>query len=426
MRSGFLAPILWVLPLLTLSRSQTVEAPQLIQDVRVFDGEHVHEHRNVLIENGKITRISDASLKVRGAKIVDGRGRTLLPGLFDAHVHMPNNVEDAARQALELGVTTQLDMFTSEDRLKRIKKMEAEDTPDLADVRSAGVGATVPGGHPTQMGGPPIPMLTKPEEAQAFVDARIAEGSDYIKIIHDDGSTWPWPHKPVPMLDNAIMRALVEASHKRGKLAVVHVLSEPQARDAVEAGADGLAHIFEGEPSSPDFGQLAASHHIFVIATLSTIYGDCGKSEGPSLLADPYIAPFILPAWRHGMEIPKIDPSQNHICNSSDDAIHQLLASHVPILVGTDAPVPGTTYGASVHGEMMLLVRDGLTPIQALAAATSVPAQMFHLNDRGLIREGLRADLVLVQGDPTENILATRRIVQVWKKGVLVQRKQSE
>ena len=426
MRSGFLAPILWVLPLLTLSRSQTVEAPQLIQDVRVFDGEHVHEHRNVLIENGKITRISDASLKVRGAKIVDGRGRTLLPGLFDAHVHMPNNMEDAARQALELGVTTQLDMFTSEDRLKRIKKMEAEDTPDLADVRSAGVGATVPGGHPTQMGGPPIPTLAKPEEAQAFVDARIAEGSDYIKIIHDDGSTWPWPHKPVPMLDNATMRAVIEAAHKRGKLAVVHVLSEPQARDAVEAGADGLAHIFEGEPSSPDFGQLAASHHIFVIATLSTIYGDCGKSEGPTLLADPYIGPFILPAWRHGMEIPKIDPSQNHICNISDDAIHQLLASHVPILVGTDAPVPGTTYGASVHGEMMLLVRDGLTPIQALAAATSVPAQMFHLNDRGLIREGLRADLVLVQGDPTENILATRRIVQVWKKGVPVQRKQSE
>src|SRR5580698_3788211 len=106
------------------------------------------------------------------AKIVDGRGRTLLPGLLDAHVHMPNNMEDAARQVLELGVTTQLDMFTSEDGLKRIKKMEAEDTPDLADVRTAGVGATVPGGHPTQMGGPPIPTLTKPEEAQAFVDAR--------------------------------------------------------------------------------------------------------------------------------------------------------------------------------------------------------------------------------------------------------------
>ena len=426
MRVAFVALILSVLLLSTGSQSQTIGSPQLIQDVRVFDGERVWEHRSVLIENGKISRISDASLKVPGAGIVDGHGKTLLPGLLDAHVHMPDKMEDAARQALELGVTTQLDMFNGGDRLKRIRQMEAEDRPDLADVRTAGVGATVPGGHPTQMGGGPIPTLTKPEEAQAFVDARIAEGSDYIKIIHDDGSTWPWTHKPVPMLDNATMRAVVEAAHKRGKLAVVHVLSEPQARDAIEAGADGLAHIFEGEPSSPDFGQFAASHHVFVIATLSTIYGDCGKSEGPNLLADPYIGPFMQKAWRQGMEIPKADPSTNHLCSSTDDAIHQLIASHVPILVGTDAPVPGTTYGASVHGEMMLLVRDGLSPIQALAAATSVPARIFHLDDRGSIREGFRADLLLVQGDPTTNILATRQIVEVWKKGVPVQRKKSE
>jgi imidazolonepropionase-like amidohydrolase len=426
MRSAFVALILSVLFLPPFSHSQTTERPQLIQDVRLFDGERCFEHRSVLIQNGKISRIDDTSMKVRGAEIADGRGKTLLPGLFDAHVHMPNKMEDAARQALELGVTTQLDMFNAGDRLKKIKQMEAEDRPDLADIRTAGVGATVPGGHPTQMGGDSIPTLTKPEEAQAFVDARIAEGSDYIKVIHDDGSTWPRPHKPVPMLDNATMRAVVEAAHKRRKLVVVHVLSEPQARDDIEAGADRLAHIFEGEPSSPDFGQLAASHHVFVIPTLSAIYGDCGKSEGPNLLADPYIGPFIDEAWRHGMEIPKADPSKNNLCNSTDSAIHQLVASHVPLLVGTDAPVPGTTYGASLHGEMMLLVRDGLTPVQALAAATSVPARIFHFNDRGSIREGLRADLVLVQGDPTTDIHATRQVVAVWKKGVLVQRKKDE
>jgi imidazolonepropionase-like amidohydrolase len=338
---------------------------------------------------------------------------------------MPNKMEDAARQALGFGVTTQLDMFNSGDRLKKIKQMEAEDRPDLADVRTAGVGATVPGGHPTQMGGGPIPTLTKPEEAEAWVDARIAEGSDYIKIIHDDASTWNfWTKGPIPMLDNATMRAVVEAAHKRGKLTVVHVLSELQARDAIEAGANGLAHIFDGEPSSPDFGQFAASHHVFVIPTLSTIYGDCGKSEGPNLLADPFIGPFIHEAWRRGLEIPKTDPSKNQFCRSTDDAIHQLVTAHVPILVGTDSPIPGTTYGAAVHSELKLLVADGLTPVQALAGATSIPARIFHLSDRGRIREGLRADLVLVQGDPTTNILATRQIVAVWKKGVPVDRKK--
>jgi imidazolonepropionase-like amidohydrolase len=75
-----------------------------------------------------------------------------------------------------------------------------------------------------------------------------------------------------------------------------------------------------------------------------------------------------------------------------------------------------------MHGELALLVRDGLTPVQALAAATSVPARSFHLDDRGWIRPGMRADLVLVEGDPTTDIFATRNIVAVWKRGVRVRR----
>jgi hypothetical protein len=190
MRTALAALILSVLRPLAFLQSQTIERPHLIQDVQVFDGERVLEHGSVLTENGKIARISDASLKVSGASTVDGHGKTLLPGFFDAHVHIPDKMEDAARQALELGVTTQLDMFNCGDRLKRIEQMEEEDRPDLGDVRTAGVGATVPGGHPTQMGGGPIPTLSMPEEAQAFVDARIAEGSDY-QIPDDEGNIIP-------------------------------------------------------------------------------------------------------------------------------------------------------------------------------------------------------------------------------------------
>jgi imidazolonepropionase-like amidohydrolase len=122
------------------------------------------------------------------------------------------------------------------------------------------------------------------------------------------------------------------------------------------------------------------------------------------------------------MEMAKPDATKNHFCNGTDQAIRLLVQAHVPLLVGTDAPVPGTTYGASVHGEMALLVRDGLTPLQALAAATSVPARCFHLEDRGWIRPGMRADMVLVEGDPTSDIVATRNIFAVWKRGVRVQR----
>jgi imidazolonepropionase-like amidohydrolase len=82
------------------------------------------------------------------------------------------------------------------------------------------------------------------------------------------------------------------------------------------------------------------------------------------------------------------------------------------------------TYGASIHGELDLFVRAGMKPIQALAAATARPARAFRLEDRGSIRSGLRADLVLVEGNPTVDILATRNIVAVWKRGRQVRREE--
>jgi imidazolonepropionase-like amidohydrolase len=404
------------------SFSQNSSTRQLIRDVRVFDGERVVEHRSVLIENGKIAQVGDATMKAPGAEVIEGQGRTLMPGLIDSHVHITDAAEDNARQALRFGVTTQLDMFSGGERMKKIKKLEAEDRPDLADARTAGPGATVPGGHPTQMGGPPTPTLSSPSEAQAFVDARVAEGSDYIKIIHDDGSNWTWTDKRVPMLDNATMKAVIDAAHKRGKLAVAHALSEQQARDAIAAGADGLAHLFSGDTVGSDFGQFAASHHVFVIPTLSAVYWDCGQSGGSVLLADPKLAPYLDEQSKKMLAIPKPDPSKNHLCKGTDDALRQLVQAHVPILAGTDAPIPGTAYGVALHGEMAMYVRAGLTPVQALTAATSAPAKAFRLNDRGFVRPGMRADMVLVDGDPTTNIEATRDIVAVWKKGVKVKR----
>jgi imidazolonepropionase-like amidohydrolase len=97
-------------------------------------------------------------------------------------------------------------------------------------------------------------------------------------------------------------------------------------------------------------------------------------------------------------------------------------AAGVTILAGTDGPLPPTEPGKSLHRELELLVEAGLTPLQALAAATSAPARAFGLPDRGRIAPGLRADLVLVDGDPTVDITATRRIVAVWKRGVALER----
>lgn len=116
-----------------------------------------------------------------------------------------------------------------------------------------------------------------------------------MKIIYDDLS---WLGKKVPMLDQRTLRGLVAAAHARGKLAVVHVLSEWQARDAIAAGADGLAHLFAGATVSPDFGTLAARHGVFVIPTLTGLYADCGRSIAPAVAADSWLRPYIRPMMR--------------------------------------------------------------------------------------------------------------------------------
>jgi imidazolonepropionase-like amidohydrolase len=128
----------------------------------------------------------------------------------------------------------------------------------------------------------------------------------------------------------------------------------------------------------------------------------------------------VKPAFRSFLE--NLDSSSSVSCAAAPQAVRQLAAAGVPMLVGTDVPAPGTMYGASVHKELEHLVDAGLTPAAALAAATSATAKAFRMTDRGWIKSGLRADLVLVEGDPTKQISDTRRIVAVWKKGVLASR----
>jgi imidazolonepropionase-like amidohydrolase len=395
----------------------------LIRDVRIFDGHRTSEHRSVLVRNGVIAAIGGPAMAAEGATVVPGAGRTLLPGIIDAHVHVSHGLpEKVLQQSARLGVTTVLDMFTNAATLKRIRELEALDSPDMADVRSSGVGATAPHGHPTEMDpNDPIPTLTEPGQAQAFVDARIAEGSDYIKIIYEDNSEFGGKAPPIPTLSPATIRAVVAAAHRRGKLAVVHVQTEAQARTAIEAGVDGLAHLFVGETASPDFGRFARAHHVFVVPTLSVMYLRCGRSDGAVIAADNRLMPQTFPEFTAMLKQKTGRAALS--CAATDQAVRELRDAHVPILVGTDAPVPGSTYGASTLDEMALLVADGLTPTEALIAGTSAAAKAFRLADRGEVKVGKRADLLLVNGDPSANIDAVKDIAAVWKRGVPVPRR---
>ena len=401
-----------------LAAAQPAPKPLVIEHVRVFDGTRVIADTNVVVEGGVIRAMGVTVARPAGAELVDGKGKTLLPGLIDSHTHTIGAA--SLEQAPIFGVTTDLDMFTDPSMAADVKKQKKEGKlANYADLRSAGYLATAPGGHGTEYG-LKVPTLTEPDEAQAWVDARIAEGSDYIKAIYDDALEYG-AGKPLPTLSKTTLKALADATHKRGKLLVVHIGSLQQAMDAIDAGADGLAHLFVGPESRPDFGKVAAAHHIFVIGTLTVLQSICGTTFDGALANDARLRPY-LPGNSTSMMKASISMPVKISCQGADEAVRQLKAEHVPILAGTDAGNPGTAQGASMHGEMELLVRAGLTPVEALRAATAAPAAAFHLDDRGQIAAGKRADLVLVNGDPTADIRNTREIVTVWKAGQRIDR----
>jgi imidazolonepropionase-like amidohydrolase len=224
----------------------------------------------------------------------------------------------------------------------------------------------------------------------------------------------------MPNIGEDTLRAAVKAAHRLGERVFVHIQTEYYARMAISAGADGLAHLFVGASVSPDFGRFAAAHRVVVIPTLTTEYLRCGRSNGAAVANDKRLTPQTFPAFTGMLSQARGDTGLS--CDGTDEAVKELRDAGVPILAGTDSPVPGSTYGASALDELALLVRDGLTPVQALVAGTSAPAKAFGLADRGEIQVGKRADLLLVDGDATRNIDNVKNIEAVWKRGIPVRR----
>jgi imidazolonepropionase-like amidohydrolase len=387
----------------------TPPATLAITGARVFDGERVLPATDVLIAGDTIVAVGPGLRIAPGVATVDGRGKTLLPGLIDAHTHVYDPAQ--LEQALAFGVTTELDMFAIPSMMQPLR---ASTAPDRADVRSAGSLATAPGGHGTEYGFT-IPTISDAAEAQAFVDARLAEGSDYLKIVHDGGAAYGLT---IPTVSEPVLRALVAAAHARGKLAVVHIGTAAEARAALEAGADGLVHLFHDAPDD-DFGALAARQRAFVVPTLTVLRSLQGGTS--PVLADAALAPYLDAEARENLAMPHRVRARS-TPGTTEDAIAQLRAAGVPVLAGTDASNAGTAHGASMHDELELLVQAGLSPTAALAGATALPARAFGLDDRGRIAVGQRADLLLIDGDPTTTITATRAIVGIWRGGVAFDR----
>jgi imidazolonepropionase-like amidohydrolase len=343
-----------------------------VTNVRVFDGARLVP--GVVVVDGA-TIATDPT----GAHVIDGHGGVLLPGLIDAHVHLDGPGRLAALASY--GVTTALDMASVPEETAALRGLAGQ-----TDIRSAGIPAIAPGSiHSHLPGVGERGLIGGPDEADRFVADRVADGADYIKIVI--GS-------PFADHDQATIDALVAAAHAHGKMVVAHASSVASVAKAQAAGADILTHAPLDHPLDARSAAAAAAAGQVVVPTLTMM---------ATIVAS--IAP------------PGADYAN---ARASVAALHD---AGVPILAGTDANdtagIPAAVpHGESLHRELELLVDAGLSTLEALLAATLRPARYFGLTDRGAIEPGLRADLILIEDDPLQDIRATRAISRIWCGGV--------
>ncbi|MFE3192590.1 amidohydrolase family protein [Nocardia sp. NPDC059240] len=344
-----------------------------LDNVRVFDGSAFSEPTTVVID-GAVIGTDDT-----GAERIDAGGAFLLPGFIDAHVHIAD--AETPSRFTAFGVTTALDMTCDPAIVAGLRN-----TVGTTDVRSSGMCVAGADGMHGQFLGDAV-IIRSAEQAEPMVAQRHSSGSDYIKLILES------PGEGGP--DAACAKAVVAEAHARDLLVVAHAASPGAYAAALDAGVDIITHVPAGFPLPPHDVERIAAEERAVVPTLTMMEGMVAANGVPEAFAAAL---------------------------ANVGALH---AAGIPVLAGTDANAsPGVpcnpAFGESLHNELELLVRAGLSTADALNAATALPARHFGLTDRGAITPGLRADLLLLDADPLADITATKSIRRVWSAGIPV------
>ncbi|MEM8938490.1 MAG: amidohydrolase family protein [Bacteroidota bacterium] len=357
---------------------------RIIQNVQLFDGEEVKEKVDIEIINGHFSQISTERIEgVDHVELIDGTGKTLLPGLINAHVHAWSKSQ--LKLALQEGVFALLDMHAPEQFIDTLREMELSSSH--AKYYSAGYAATVASGHGTQYGYK-IPAIGEDVSPETFVNQRKENGSDYIKITYE-------PSRPTLSLSQ--IEELIQSAHDNGLLAIAHISNLKNALEIASLKVDALAHVWDDQVITPEEVEELKKQKLFVVPTLtvherSKKYYDENDIENEMLELDD-------------------------ICRN----VQLLHHADIPILAGTDPLNFGINYGSSIHRELKLLVRSGLSPTEALKAATSNPAIHFNLEDLGFIKVGMPAHFILITGNPIKNIDVIKNLESIWIDGEQIQ-----
>lgn len=394
---------------------------------------------NLLIVDGVIAGFPEAAPESFKGRVVDVSGKWVIPGLRDLHTHSEVNTapggvvdrlgtEEAARRMLYAGVTGFLDLFHVEDHVLELRdRQRAGELGPGADLFAAGPCITAPEGHCTEYG-LPTRVIDSPEAARREIGELAAKQPDVVKLVYEhvaaelEGKTW----RPTrPTLDLATLEAAVAAAADHGIPTVVHIRSWRDVRECAAAGATAVTHLPE-QPIPDGLAAQLAERGTVVIPTLAV--ADPLLMADPARLGDPLLEAVagepILAAYR-GLERDPENPRPMvaGLRRAQEErfvSLARLAAAGVPVVAGTDAGNPLTVQGWSLHRELELMVAAGLTPWQALAAAT-VNAGDFLGRGWGL-EPGDEGTVVVLDASPLEDIRSTAEIHAVVHHGVLVDR----
>jgi imidazolonepropionase-like amidohydrolase len=408
----------------------------------VFDGTRAGRGV-VVIEGDRVKEVAFGDPKIAAGEMVDAAGKTVLPGLFDMHVHLMadafplggsegtrEHYDDHLKAMLRAGVTSYLDLGSSSRVVFEYRRRIA--AGEMLGPRLFAVGPllTPTGGHPCYAGSPPgefCIFVDAPADAAPALAKLAPQKPDLVKIVVESGVSHPLPRMTEPS-----MAAIEKAAEAANLRVIAHVSAAADVEDALQAGVRLFGHVVTEDLISPALAQKMAAAGAVVVPTVAVMdaFDRIGHHKLTEI-ADPALRDDVPAEVIQALQDPQqlgymTKPSYaakmaafraNAVAN-----VRTLRAAGVTIVSGTDAGNPGTFHGLAMAHELSFYVEAGMSPREALTAATRAPADLLGRHDLGRLEAGAAADVLVVDGDALADIGAVAHVSRVYKAGKRIDR----